>query len=79
MEQIEYPNTVTLVEQYTTDTPQSHPCGFKTQKVQQIQISYHAIIGGEIGNFGKETKRCWKIIMFFTYVIKKQYKSKVKL
>ncbi|MFM7984607.1 MAG: hypothetical protein ACKPKO_35305 [Candidatus Fonsibacter sp.] len=33
LEPVEYDQTVDLVEQYTTDTPQSHQCGFIAQSV----------------------------------------------
>ena len=39
--------TISLVEQYTADTPQLHQCGFIAQSVQQIEVLKHAVIGGE--------------------------------
>ncbi|MFM7984198.1 MAG: tail fiber domain-containing protein, partial [Candidatus Fonsibacter sp.] len=36
LEPVEYDQSVDLVEQYTTDTPQSHQCGFIAQSVQKI-------------------------------------------
>ncbi|MFM7986697.1 MAG: hypothetical protein ACKPKO_46020 [Candidatus Fonsibacter sp.] len=36
LEPVEYDQTVDLVEQYTTDAPQSHQCGFIAQSVQKM-------------------------------------------
>ena len=36
LEHIYNGKTVSVVEPYTTDTPQSHQCGFTSQNVQQI-------------------------------------------
>ena len=41
--------------QYNEDTPQSHQCGFIAQQVQQIEALRHAVLGGEVGEDGKET------------------------
>ena len=54
LEPVEYDQTVDLVEQYTTDTPQSHQCGFIAQSVQKIDELKHSVIGGDIGEDGKE-------------------------
>ena len=57
LELVEYDQTIDLIEQYTEDTPQFHQCGFIAQKVQQIEELKHAVVGGEIGEDGKETVR----------------------
>ncbi|MFM7981019.1 MAG: tail fiber domain-containing protein, partial [Candidatus Fonsibacter sp.] len=36
LEPVEYDQTYDLVDQYTSDTPQSHQCGFIAQSVQSI-------------------------------------------
>ncbi|MFM7985169.1 MAG: hypothetical protein ACKPKO_38205, partial [Candidatus Fonsibacter sp.] len=43
LEPDEYDQTVDLVEQYTTDTPQSHQCGFIAQSVQKIDELKHSV------------------------------------
>ena len=58
LEPVEYEQTYALVEQYNEDTPQSHHCGFIAQHVQQIEALRHAMIGGEVGEDGKDTVRC---------------------
>ena len=70
LEPVEYDQTVSLIEQYTEDTPQFHQCGFIAQKVQQIEELKHAVIGGEIGEDGKETIRCLNYNIVFTYAVK---------
>ena len=67
---VEYDQTVDLIEQYTEDTPQFHQCGFIAQKVQQIEELKHVVIGGEIGEDGKETVRCLNYNIVFTYAVK---------
>ena len=58
LEPVEYEQTYALVDQYNEDTPQSHQCGFIAQQVQQIEALRHAVLGGEVGEDGKETARC---------------------
>ena len=38
------------------DTPQSHQCGFIAQSEQQIDQLIYALVGGEIGEDGKNIK-----------------------
>ncbi|MFM7988868.1 MAG: tail fiber domain-containing protein, partial [Candidatus Fonsibacter sp.] len=42
LEPVEYDQTYDLVDQYTSDTPQSHQCGFIAQSVQSIDELKHA-------------------------------------
>ena len=57
LEPVEYDQTQDLVEEYTSDTPQSHQCGFIAQSVAQIDELKHAVIGGEIEKDGNESIR----------------------
>ena len=57
LEPVEYDQTYDLVDQFNEDTPQSHQCGFIAQKVQQIEELEYAVLGGEVGDDGKETIR----------------------
>ena len=58
------------MDQYNEDTPQSHQCGFIAQQVQQIEALKHAVLGGEVGEDGKETVRALNYNAVFTYAIK---------
>ncbi|MFM7988776.1 MAG: tail fiber domain-containing protein, partial [Candidatus Fonsibacter sp.] len=51
LEPVEYDQTIDLVEQYTTDTPQSHQCGFIAQSVENDELK-HVVVGGKIGEDG---------------------------
>ena len=57
LEPVEYDQTIDLIEQYTEDTPQFYQCGFIAQTVQQIEELSHPVVGGEIGEYGKDTSR----------------------
>ncbi|MFM7988035.1 MAG: hypothetical protein ACKPKO_52850 [Candidatus Fonsibacter sp.] len=46
-----------LVDRYTSDTLQPHQCGFIAQSVQSIDELKHAVVGGQVGDDGKETIR----------------------
>ena len=70
LEPVEYDQTVDLIEQYTEDTPQFHQCGFIAQKVQQIEELKHVVVGGEIGEDGKDTIRGLNYNIVFTYAVK---------
>ena len=50
-----------MADQSTPDTPQSHQCGFIAQAVRHIEKLKVSVIGGEIGEVGKETIRCFKL------------------
>ncbi|MFM7981236.1 MAG: tail fiber domain-containing protein, partial [Candidatus Fonsibacter sp.] len=54
---VAYDQTHDLVYQYTADTPQSHQCGFIAQSVQSIDELKHAVVGGQVGDDGKESIR----------------------
>ena len=70
LEPVEHDQTVALVEQYATDTPQSHQCGFIAQSVQTIDELKHSVIGGDIGEDGKEGIRALNYNAIFTYAVK---------
>ena len=70
LEPVEYEQTYALVEQYNEDTPQSHHCGFIAQHVQQIEALRHAMLGGEVGEDGKDTVRALNYNAVFTYAAK---------
>ena len=70
LEPIEYDQTQDLVDEYTSDTPQSHQCGFIAQSVAQIDKLKHAVIGGEVDDDGKESIRALNYNAVFTYAVK---------
>ena len=49
LEPAEYDQTHSLVDQYTSDTPQNHQCGFIAQSVEKIKELKHIVESGEIG------------------------------
>ena len=57
LEPVEYDQTYNLTDAYTEDTPHSHQCGFIAQSVQQIDELKYAVVGGVVGEYGKETLR----------------------
>ena len=61
LEHVEYDQTVDLLAQYTTDTPQSHQCGFIAQSVQKTDELKHSVVGGYIGEDGKASIRALKL------------------
>ncbi|MFM7980903.1 MAG: tail fiber domain-containing protein, partial [Candidatus Fonsibacter sp.] len=70
LEPVEYDQTYDLVDPYTLDTPQSHQCGFIAQSVQTIDELKHAVVGGQVGDDGKETIRALNYKAIFTYAVK---------
>ena len=70
LEPVEYDPTHDLVDQYTADTPQSHQCGFIAQSVQSIDELKHAVVGGQVGDDGKESVRALNYNAIFTYAVK---------
>ena len=70
LEPVEYDQTYDLVDQYTSDTPQSHQCGFIAQSVQSIDELKHAVVGGQVGDDGKESVRALNYNAIFTYAVK---------
>ena len=59
-----------MTDTYTEDTPQSHQCGFIAQSVQQIDELRHAVVGGTVGEDGKESLRALNYNAIFTYAVK---------
>ena len=57
------------MDQYNENTPQLHQCGFLAQQVQQIEALKHAVLGGEVGEDGKETVRALNYNAVFTYAV----------
>ena len=70
LEPAEYNQTHNLVDQYTSDTPQSHQCGFIAQSVETIDELKHAVVGGQVGDDGKESIRALNYNAVFTYAVK---------
>ena len=70
LEPVEYDQTQDLVDEYTSDTPQSHQCGLIAQSVAQIDELKHAVIGGEVDDEGKESIRALNYNAVFTYAVK---------
>ena len=70
LEPVEYDQTYDMVDQYTSDTPQSHQCGFIAQSVQSIDELKHAVVGGQVGDDGKESVRALNYNAIFTYAVK---------
>ncbi|MFM7981559.1 MAG: hypothetical protein ACKPKO_19795, partial [Candidatus Fonsibacter sp.] len=66
-----YDQTHDLVDQCTADTPQSHQCGFIAQSVQSIDELKHAVVGGQVGDDGKESIRALNFNAICTYAVKK--------
>ncbi len=58
-----------MVDQYTADTPQSHQCGFIAQSVQSIDELKHAVVGGQVGDDGKESVRALNYNAIFTHAV----------
>ena len=70
LEPVEYDQTQDLVDEYTSDTLQSHQCGFIAQSVAQIDRLKHAVIGGAVDDDGKESIRALNYNAVFTYAVK---------
>ena len=70
LEPVEYDQTYELVDQYTTDIPQSHQCGFIAQEVEKIDKLKNAVVGGAIGEDGQESLRALHYNAVFTYAVK---------
>ncbi|MFM7981860.1 MAG: hypothetical protein ACKPKO_21330, partial [Candidatus Fonsibacter sp.] len=67
---VEYDQTYDLVDQYTSDTPQSHQCGFIAQSVQTIDELKHTVVGGTVGTDGKDSLRGLNYNAILTYAVK---------
>ena len=70
LEPVEYDQTQDSIDEYTSDTPQSHQCGFIAQSVAQRDKLKHAVIGGEVDDDGKEPIRALNYNAVFTYAVK---------
>jgi hypothetical protein len=70
LEPAEYDQTHMLVDQYTSDTPQYHQCGFIAQSVEQIDELRHVVLGGELGEDGTDNLRGLNYNALFTYAVK---------
>jgi len=70
LEPVEYDQTQDLVDEYTSDTPQSHQCGFIAQSVAQIDELKHAVIGGEVDDDGIASIRALNYNAVPTYAVK---------
>ncbi|MFM7979027.1 MAG: tail fiber domain-containing protein [Candidatus Fonsibacter sp.] len=70
LEPMEYDQTYELLDHYTTAAPQSHQCGFIAQAVEQINELRHAVVGGTVGEDGKETIRGLNYNAILTYAVK---------
>ena len=70
LEAVEYDQTHSLVDENTPDTPQAHQCGFIAQSVQKINELRHAVVGGKVGEDGKESLRGLNYNAIFNYAVK---------
>ena len=69
LEPVEYDQTHNLVDEYTVETPQSHQCGFIAQSVQQIDELRYTVVGGKVGEDGKESRRGLNYHLVLTYAV----------
>ncbi|MFM7980245.1 MAG: tail fiber domain-containing protein, partial [Candidatus Fonsibacter sp.] len=72
LEPLEYDQIYELVEQYSPDAPQSHQCGFIAHSVEEIDELRHAVVGGQVGEDGKESLRGLNYNAILTYAVKSQ-------
>ncbi|MFM7980337.1 MAG: hypothetical protein ACKPKO_13575 [Candidatus Fonsibacter sp.] len=59
-----------MLDQYTANTPQPYQCEFIAQSVQSIDELKHAVVGGQVGDDGKESIRALSYNAIFTYAVK---------
>ncbi|MFM7977968.1 MAG: hypothetical protein ACKPKO_01520, partial [Candidatus Fonsibacter sp.] len=71
IEPVEYDPTHYLVDQYTSNTLQSHQRDFIAQSVQSIDELKHAVVGGQVGDDGQESIRALNYNAIFTYDVKR--------
>ena len=69
LEPVEYDQSYELVDQYTTDLPQSHQCGFIAQEVEKIDKLKNAVVVGAIGEYGTESLRAFNYNAIFTNAV----------
>ena len=55
IETVEYDQTYSLLDQYTTDASQSHQCGLIAPSLQQFEALMHVVVAGDMGEDGQET------------------------
>ena len=67
---LEYDITQDIVDEFNENTPHIHQCGFIAQSIQEVDELKHAVMGGEIGEDGKETIRSLNYNAIFTYAVK---------
>ncbi|MFM7982542.1 MAG: hypothetical protein ACKPKO_24790, partial [Candidatus Fonsibacter sp.] len=70
LEPVEYDQTYTLVDEYTTETPPSHQSDLIAQSVHKIDELKHAVAGGEIGEDGVEGLPTQNYYAIFTFDVK---------
>ena len=70
LEPLEYDQTQDIVDEFNENTPHIHQCGFIAQSIEQIDQLKHAVVGGEIGDDGKESIRALNYNAIFTYAVK---------
>ena len=70
LEPLEYDQTQDIVDEFNENTPHIHQCGFIAQSIQEVDELKHAVMGGEIGEDGKETIRSLNYNAIFTYAVK---------
>ena len=75
LEAVEYDQTYDLVDAYTPETPQSHQSGFIAQSVERVDELKHTVVGGKIGDDGKESIRGLNYNAIFTYAVKRLYNN----
>ena len=69
VEPVEYDQTHSLVEQYTSDTPENHHCGLIAQSVEKLKELKYTVFDGEVAD-GKESIRSINYNAVFTYAVK---------
>ena len=67
---LEYDITQDIVDEFNDNTPHIHQCGFIAQSIQEVDELKHVVMGGEIGEDGKETIRSLNYNAIFTYAVK---------
>ena len=70
LEPLEYDQTQDIVDEFNENTPHIHQCGFIAQSIQEVDERKHAVMGGEIGEDGKDTIRSLNYNAIFTYAVK---------
>ena len=66
---VEYNTTHYPTTTYTTDTPQSHQCGFIAHSVQQTEKLKYAVVGGAVQTDGQESIKHENYNAVFIYAV----------